>query len=378
MKTTPLYHIHCQLGATFVQKSQDWNLPSHFTDAIAEHHAVRNRVGIADISHRSRYRVNGEDRAKFLHRILSNDVEGIPVGHGNYATLLTNRGKIISDMRVYVREEAIYIDANPAPAEILFQALDKYIIADDVALEDITVQTGALAIYGPQAHHLLRAVLEEPTLPELDEYYNGFCEIVSADGAHEVMYARTHETGEIGYHLYTNVESLEALWERVMSETVPPTPIGTEALEMLRIEAGTPKYAAELTEDIIPLEAELTHAINFDKGCYIGQEIIARMHYRGHPNRLLRGIEIQRPFPVAESPQRAQQFEHRTKNVYSGEKKIGWITSIAYSPSLNKMIALGYVRMAFTEKGSSVEIEMPEGRVKGIVRLLPFYSAITN
>ncbi len=380
MRTTPLYHIHCQLGATFAERHHGWKVPVHFTDTVTEHHAVRNSVGLADMSHRGRYRVTGADRAKFLHRILSNDVEGLQAGQGNYTTLLTNRGKIISDMHVYVRDDAIYIDTNPEATESLFKELDKYIIADDVELENITTQTGAITICGTQAHHLLCAVLEEPALPEIAEHHNGYYEVDGGTSSHRIMYARTHQTGEIGYNLYTAAESLQWLWDRLISQSIHPTPIGWEAAELLRIEAGTPKYGAELTEAIIPLEAELTHAIDFEKGCYIGQEIVARMNYRGHPNRLLRGIEIEfavsEPKGLHERYASTAVFEHRTKKVYSEQKEVGWITSTAYSPILNKMIALGYVRMAVTEPGSRVQIEMPNGRVNGTIRLLPFYSVV--
>ena len=356
MRTTPLYPIHRQLGATFAEKHEGWNLVAHFTDAVSEHQAVRTRVGIVELSHRGRLRLTGEDRATFLHRIISNDVEGLEAGQGNYATLLTNRGKIIADMHVYVREEAIYLETTPETKETLFKELDKYIIADDVVLEDVTAKIGSIGIYGAESPTLVQAVVGLQRAPA-STHENYACEV---DGRW-VMGARTGETGEVGYQLWTAADSLEWLCERLMTHDV--VPIGLDALESLRIEAGTPRYGAELTNAVIPLEAELEHAIDFEKGCYIGQEIVARMKYRGHPNRLLRGIEID----AAEPPQ--QQAP-----VFSGDKEVGWITSAVYSPTLEKQIALGYVRMAVTEAGSRVQLETSEGRVNGTIRLLPFYT----
>jgi folate-binding protein YgfZ len=156
---------------------------------------------------------------------------------------------------------------------------------------------------------------------------------------------------------------LEGLWEKLMDERADIQAIGWDALESLRIEAGTPIYGSELTDSIIPLEAELEHAIDFEKGCYIGQEIIARMKYRGHPNRLLRGIEIDSDSPI---PQQSK--------IFSGDKEVGWVTSSTYSPTLEKPIALGYVRMAVTEPGSQIQIETSEGRISGTVVCLPFLS----
>ena len=356
MRTTPLYPIHRQLGATFAEKHDGWHLAAHFTDAVSEHHAVRKNVGIAGLSHRGRLRLTGEDRAKFLHRIISNSVEGVPVGQGNYATLLTNRGKIIADMHVYVREEVLYLETASETTELLFKELDKYIIADDVVMEDVTAEIGVIGIYGAESPKLVQSLTGLQSAP-VGTHENVACEVEGR----WMMFTRTDETGEIGYQLWTAADSLEWLWERLIAHDV--VPVGLDALESLRIEAGTPKSGAELTEAVIPLEAELEHAIDFEKGCYIGQEIVARMKYRGHPNRLLRGIEID-----------ASQQPQQNAPVFSGDKEVGWITSAVYSPTLEKQIALGYVRMAVTDVGSCVQIETSEGRVNGTIRLLPFYT----
>ena len=360
--------MHEQLGAAFGKKHLDWNIATEFTDPISEHHAVRNDVGIADVSYRGRHRLTGEDRAKFLHRIISNDVEGLSTGQGTYATLLTHRGKIIADMNISVLEDAIGIDTAPETTESLFNELDKYIIADDVEFSDVTAETGGLAVHGPKAADLVQSVLGINGLDELPERYNCFRE-ADALFQHAIVCARTDVTGEIGYTLYTAAEALVSLWETVMTEgeRFNVQPIGWNALESLRIEAGVPRYGTELTDSVIPLEAELEHAIDFEKGCYIGQEIVARMKYRGHPNRLLRGIEIESDLTA----QDCHKFYAGAK-VFNGDKEVGWITSATFAPTLEKSIALGYVRMAVTEAGSCVQIETSDGRVDGTVVLLPF------
>ena len=368
MKTTPLYPIHEQLGAAFEKKHLDWNIATEFTDTVSEHHAVRNSVGIADVSYRGRHRLTGEDRATFLHRIITNDVESLATGQGTYATLLTHRGKIIADLNISVLEDAIGIDTAPETTEILFNELDKYLIADDVELSDVTAETGAVAVHGPKAVDLVQSVLHINELAALPERHNCFCK-ADALFKHPIVCVRTDTTGEVGYTLYTAAEALVSLWETLMTEGAPfnVQPIGWKALESLRIEAGLPRYGAELTDAVIPLEAELEHAIDFEKGCYIGQEIVARMKYRGHPNRLLRGIEIA-------SDLTAQDCHKLPLGapVFNGDKEVGWITSATFAPTLGKSIALGYVRMAVTEAGSRVQIETSDGRVDGAVVLLPF------
>ncbi len=368
MKTTSLHYIHEQLGATFVEKHQGWNIAAQFTDAVSEHHAVRNSVGIVDLSYRSRHQLTGDDRAKFLHRIISNDIEGLSAGQGTYATLLTHRGKIIADLNIYVLEDAIIIDAAPETAENLFGELDKYIIADDVELSDLTAETGAIAVHGPKSSELVQSVLGVSDVAALPERYNCVRE-VDERFKHPIVCVRTDTTGEVGYMLYTAAEALASLWEALMTEgsQFNVQPIGWNALESLRIEAGIPRYGTELTDAVIPLEAELEHAIDFEKGCYIGQEIVARMKYRGHPNRLLRGIEID------DSPTARDDCELRPgARVFNADKEVGWVTSTTFAPTLGKKVALGYVRIAVTEAGNRVQIETSNGHVDATVVLLPF------
>ncbi len=357
MKNTLLHEIHQKLGATFAERHKDWNLAVQFTDTVSEHNAVRNNVGIADISYLGTLSLTGEDRAKFLHRLISNNVEGLSVGEGNYATLLTNRGKIIADMKVYIFEDSIYLSTAPENTENVFTELDKYIIADDVELSVETDNLGAIAVYGPKSTELVQSVLNVEGLSSLPENHSLFCEF----DQQRIACVESNTVGECGYHLYISTDKLETLWEKLMAAGANVVPIGWDALESLRIEAGTPRYGTELTDSVIPLEAELEHAIDFEKGCYIGQEIVARMKYRGHPNRLLRGIEID-----------AEDTMQQNSKIFNGEKEVGWVTSSAYSPILKKPIALGYVRTEVTEQGSRIQIETSEGRVNGTVVGLPF------
>ena len=359
MKRTPLHNAHTALGATFITNHNDWELVAHFANPIEEHHAVRTGAGIIDLSYRGRFWLTGEDRATFLHRINSNDVEGLEVGEGNCATMLTNRGKIISDMKVCAFEDGIGITTNAETTEILFKELDKYIIADDVNLEDCTDRTGVIATHGPKSMHLVHTCLGID-VTGLREYHSVCHEV---DGR-SIACTRSDETGEIGYELYVAAESMGWLWDTLLAtgREFDAKPIGLTALNSLRIEAGIPRYGAELTDSVIPLEAELEHAIDFEKGCYIGQEIVARMKYRGHPNRLLRGFEIECDTPPAQNDL-----------IFGNDKEIGWITSAVSSPSLDKTIALGYVRMAYTDAGSKVKIMAGDEAVNATVAVLPFY-----
>ena len=361
MKRTPLHDVHTALGATFATSHGDWDLVAHFANPIEEHLAVRNGIGIIDLSHRGRFWLTGEDRATFLHRINSNDVEGLKVGEGNCAMMLTNRGKIISDMKVCAFEDGIGVTTNAETTEILFKELDKYIIAEDVVLENCTDRTGIIAIHGPQSGHLVHTCLGID-VTELKEFHS-ICQEVNGN---LIACFRSDETGEIGYELYVAAESMGWLWDTLLAKgrEYNAKPIGLTALNSLRIEAGIPRYGAELSDSVIPLEAELEHAIDFEKGCYIGQEIVARMKYRGHPNRLLRGFEIECDTPPV-----------KNDLIVDSDKEIGWITSAVASPSLDKTIALGYVRMAYTDAGSNVKIMTRDESFDATVKALPFYKS---
>jgi glycine cleavage system T protein len=359
MKRTPLYEIHGTLGATFTKSCDQWELVGHFTDPHQEHHAVRQKVGVVDLSHRGRLHLTGSDRAAYLHRIISNDVEGLAVGEGNYATILTNRGKIIADMKVCVFEESIGIETNAETTSSLYQELDKYLIADDVAIEDFTKRTGAVGVHGPKSAELLKDACGFD-VQDLPEYHS----VVDEVDGRRIVCVRANETGEVGYNLFTASESIEWLWDTILTKgrTFSAQPVGLTALNSLRIEAGIPLYGAELDDSVFPGEAELEKAVSFEKGCYIGQEIVARMKYRGHPNRLLRGFEIAGDIP----PQNGD-------SLLDGDKEIGWITSAIVSPTLGRTIGMGYVRIAFTDEGSQLEVETAEDRLDATVRVLPFY-----
>lgn len=361
MKYTPLYKTHEALEASFVELHGGWILPLVYTNPNHEKNMVRHEFGIADISYLSTLCLTGEDRAKFLHRIISNDVENLSVGEGNYATLLTNRGKIIADLRVYIFEDKIYISTAPECEQQVYTELDKYIIADDVELSIETGNVGTIAVYGPHSSELVESALNLEGLSTLPEYHSRTCEIDDK----WIGCVSSHYVKEDGYHLYTTSDTLQWLWNKLTLKDEDIAYIGWEALEALRIEAGTPRYGTELTDSIFPLEAELEHAIDFEKGCYIGQEIVARMKYRGHPNRLLRGIEIHSDEPVRQKAP-----------ILVDNKEVGWVTSSAYSSWHDKYIGMAYIRMAHTEEGCQIQIKTSDGMVDGTVVKLPFVSNI--
>jgi len=294
-----------------------------------EVNAVRTSVGYADLSNRGKLRITGRERATWLHNIVSNMVEKLAVGDGNYGTFLTDRGKMVGDFRLLVRDDCLLLDTEPELADSLPAAMDRFLISEDAEIHRDHDRWTLLGLMGPQsAEWVSRALVID--VPGLALY--GSIE-AERDGT-RVVVSRQNRAGETGYDLWLD-PSLAAK-VRDMLSTAGVTEIGSDALEVLRIEAGIARYGADTHDDIIPLEARLDHAIHYEKGCYIGQEIIARMHYRGHPNKLL--ICLRFDGGVVPEP---------LTDIYpepGAEKRNGWVTSTTYSPTLDAVIGLGYVR----------------------------------
>jgi len=350
---SPLADYHTSQGAR-LSEYHGCVVPSRFTDPVAEHHAVRHAAGLFDFSFRSRFTVSGADRVRFLQGMVSNDVEGLSPGHGTYALLLNVQGQILADLRIFCEPDRFLMETDADLRPKVMQTLERYIIMDEVDLE--ILDECALAFQGPRARGLLERTLHVD-LPELGEYghfrtnYAGF----------PVCVLRATSTGEAGYEVWTRADGVMGVWGAACGQapSYEMLPCGTEALETLRIEAGIPRYGADFGEDTLPLEAGLTNALSFSKGCYVGQEIVERARSRGHVNWQLVGLFVESDRPPAAG-----------EKLMAEGKEIGEITSACASPSLGKTIALAYVRREASEPGTSLELA---SGAAAEVTTLPFY-----
>ncbi len=361
MQRSALYEIHHALGATF-QSANEWELPLHFGNVRAEYHAVRHGVGICDLSHRGLVHMTGADRQRFLHAMVSNDTASLQPGQGCYAALLTNKGKLVADFGVYADAEAYWLDFEPLMAQLFIDTIDFFIIADDVTLSNETANSGVLAVEGPTANELLTFACGQE-LPELAPYAHLSCQL----GGQEVRLIRRSHTGEDGYQLLMSRDAMPAVWSALWEyrETCGGRAIGLDALEIRRIEAGIPLLGQDMTEETIPLEANLLNAISYTKGCYIGQEVIARIDARGHVNRQLTGLRLD-----------GDTLPKSGDKVASPEREVGWITSVAHSLTLNQNIALGYIRREALEPGTRLEVQAHDTTMGATVVTLPFIQLI--
>lgn len=383
---TPFHDIHQAQGARLTEY-QGWELPDQFTDPVKEYQAVRASVGVLDVSYRATFRLSGPDRAEFLHRILSGDIKNLSPGVGRHAALLTVQGKLCSVMKVLATDDTILLETEPAARPALFDRLEMYKLAQKVELEDATEAFAKLLVQGPDSSRLLRAVVhQELALHEelqhqeypmaeggMSAWAHGRSAIVSPSPIHPhaptftppLRLIRVHETGELGYELMAPAAQASELWARLSQAGAAfgLKPVGFQAFNMLRVEAGIPWYGVDMDETTFPQEAGVEHVLDWHKGCYVGQEPVARIKFRGHVNKKLTGLR----FPEGTQPEPGNK-------VIKGSREIGRVTSAVYSPHLNCPIALGYVRREFLEVGTEVTVETARGPTPAVVAALPFYS----
>lgn len=360
MTATPLKEIHTMSGAEFGEYS-GWTMPADFGNTVEEYRAVRTKAGITDLSHRGKLRMSGRDCAKFLQGMVSNDVENLPLGQWVYCTMLTVKGRMITDMRVLKKADSLLIDLEPGMNTKIKELLEKYRLSYKADIDDVTQELALLSINGPSSVQIVEKAFGEQAGGPGGLAENGFVQTRLDDAA--VTLARTNRVGELGFDLYVPAESAPGVWEVVCSAGKEHglVPVGLEALDVLRIEVGIPLFGVDMTEDTIPLEAGLDRAISYEKGCYVGQEVVARIHYRGHVNRHLVGFEVD-----------GEELPPAGTKLVSGEKEIGRITSAAYSPALDGVIALGYIRRELREPGTVVMLSEGSGDRAAKVADIPF------
>lgn len=339
-----------------------WEMPVHYGDPVAEHQAVRRDVGLADLSHRGKSRVTGDDRVKWLQSVISNDILPLAPGRGLYSSFLNHKGKMLTYFRVYAQPDHLLLEDVGEIGDATFQALRKFLLYGTKAkMENCGESWGLLLVSGQQAAALVTAAFgaDVAGLTALA--------FVTADiDGHQALLIRTEETGETDIEVLLPAEGLVAAWERLWEVGRPMglTLFGTQARESLRLEAGLPKAGVELTEEIVPPEANLEgKAFSLSKGCYPGQEVVARMDTYGSVRRKLSGLTI-----------KDGALPAKGAKIFSGDREVGWVSSSAFSPSLNTAIALGFPLRDFSQPGTALTIEIDGQKHDATIHALPFYS----
>jgi folate-binding protein YgfZ len=317
-----------------------------FTDPQAEFDALRTGCGVYDLGFRGKISMTGSDRVRWLNGMVTNNIRDLAQGHGVYAFLLSPQGKIQGDMLAYNLGDSLMVDTDLSQVEKILATFDHYIIMDDVELKNLSGTITALGVSGPRSHEVLAATgLAVPTLQPLQlrqiNWHGNECTVVRSDDLQ----------GE-SYEIWLSPERVAALWDALL--VAGATPLGSEALEMQRITAGVPLYGVDISERDLPQETEQVRALNFNKGCYVGQEIVERIRSRGNVHRKFTGFITQGKIAIAPGAK-----------ISDGEKEVGEITSaVSLKVAGNEQtVALGYIRREVALPGREVTIAGTKAKV---------------
>src|SRR5579862_8342103 len=338
---TPLLGLHRSAGAT-IGEYFGTLLPARFGDFTAEYHALRETVALVDTNYRAFFSFTGPDRQRYVNAILTSNVPDLKPGQGTVGLLLNPQGHILAEVETFARDGSILASSHAMIRERTFTTFEKFIIMDDVTVEDVTPSTGTLDLAGPRAAALLAeiGVKNLADLPILahEEALAGQvpCRVV-----------RRELAGIPAATLIAGRGELSALWAELADRVRRHggAPAGMEAVNSIRLESGTAWFGHDYDDKQIPHEAGLEHShINYEKGCYTGQEIVERVRSRGHVNRRLTELR----FSSSEAPAPGAKL-------LFGGNEVGTVTSSAYSPTLGQPIGLGYLRREHSAVGTYLD-----------------------
>ena len=358
LKKTPLNENHRMLGAKMVDFG-GWDMPVQYTGIIEEHHAVRNKAGLFDVSHMGEIDAQGPDALKFVNKLITNDAENLVLKQIMYSPMCYQSGGVVDDLLVYkMADDHYYIVVNASNVEKDFQWMLENAEGMDVKLENISEQTAQLALQGPLAESVLQRITDID-LATIKYYWFDYGEV---DGIN-CLISRTGYTGEDGFEVYCAPEFAGQIWDKILAVGKPENvmPIGLGARDTLRFEARLPLYGQELTSELTPLESGLGSFVKLDKTDFNGKAVLAKQKEEGLTRRLV-GLEmIGRGIPRSHYPLAVE------------EQEIGWVTSGSYAPTLDKNIGLGFVSTQFAAVGTEVDVVIRGKRVKAKVVKTPFY-----
>jgi folate-binding protein YgfZ len=320
---------------------------------------LRRSAGVLDLSSRSRVCVTGTDRQRFINGQVTNNVKDLKGGQGCYAALVTAKGKMQSDLFIYCLPDELLLDFEPGLTAAVTERLERYVIADDVQVVDVGSIYGLLTVQGPRSTDVARAVGLEPPSAPLNS--------ARSESAGAEVYCMNNARGTaLGFDVFVPTGQAGAMQARLMEAAakVEGGASSIDALEIMRIESGIPKFGVDMDETNLASEAGIeARAISYSKGCYIGQEVISRIRAFGQVARSLRGLRL--PSELSRLPQKGDRLFH-------DGKEVGYVTSSCQSLALKSNIALGYLRREHNSAGTELHLGAAGSAVKAVVCDLPF------
>jgi folate-binding protein YgfZ len=322
-----------------------------------EYSAVRDGgAGLIDLSTRGRLLVSGSESVMFLNGLITNDLKTLELNSWMPAIFPNVQGRLIAAVRIIHRTDGFLIDTEDVSLVTVTKLLERFTLAGDFHVRDITSETAMFSIQGGGASEVVRKSLTDTAAGVA----RGQVVTATLENGLEVSVIRATHTGEDGFDLVVKADDGEALLQ--LLKGAGAVPLSADTADALRIEAGIPRFGVDMDETKVVSETNLDDAVSFTKGCYIGQEIIARIKYRGHVARKLTGVLLSQDIPL----------QSGAKIVSADDKEIGVITSAMISPRLKQSIALGYLKYDYLEPGTNVKVISGEVEHPAVVTDLPF------
>jgi folate-binding protein YgfZ len=360
MEALVLHEFHEGIGARFMDVN-GYEVVEQHGDPQAEHTALTGAAGVMDLSFRGRVCITGADRVRFLNGQVTNNVKDLRAGQGCYAALVTAKGKLQSDLNVFCLADELLLDFEPGLTASVTERLNKFIIADDVQVVDVAALYGLLSVQGPAAATVVGSLgltAEVPSTPMT------FVSIKDATVG-EIYLVNHARLGSTGFDLFVPTAALGAVMDKLIAAAKASggRACGWRAWETARIEAGIPRFGADMDDGNLAPEALDERAISYSKGCYIGQEVIARIRTYGQVAKALRGLRLSDD--LKEPPARGDKLFH-------DGKEAGYVTSAVKSDAIQGNIALGYVRKEANQVGTELTLRNSGGESRCRIVEVPF------
>ncbi|HEY9900741.1 MAG TPA: glycine cleavage T C-terminal barrel domain-containing protein [Pantanalinema sp.] len=356
MPATPFKPSETRLGAAF-GASGDWELPVRFLPVLEEVGRGRSLGGIVDRSDWGKLWLAGKDAADFLHNYTTHDVKALAPGKGIQTAVTTWKGTMVDHVFVMRREDGLWVLTHPGRSRAVKDALEKYLLGVDVTLEDRTEGYGLLYVFGQLSRPVMaKATGLQPSWPQ-------HAPVPVRIGGAEALVASTWGAFGEGYHVLVTNDAATTVYDALVREADAKgmLPIGSEAWERLRIEQGIPAFGHEITEAVNPWEARLADSVSMAKGCYLGQEVIARLANYDKVQRYLVGLRFE-----------GDRLPEQGAEIHVDDKKVGVVTSACAE------LGLGFVKGAYVAPGTRVVVKTGDKSTPAMVEARPFWSGLVN
>jgi len=354
---TPLSAWHQAHGGRLVEFG-GWLMPVQYTTIVAEHQAVRSRVGLFDISHMGRLAFLGPDAVAWLERVTTNHVARLAENQIQYNLMATEAGGLIDDVLVYRLPNGYAMVCNASNRSNVLAQLDRHRAGRDATLTDRTPSTAMIAIQGPEALDTLQPLFNAPLGP-LKYYHTVQGRLLDSV---DTVVSRTGYTGEDGFELMISAAAAERVWDALLDSGrgLGILPCGLGARDTLRFEAAMPLYGHELSEVINPYAAGLGWAVKLDKGEFVGRE--ALRDFKDHPGRARVGLRLE-----------GRRIARQGSPVLRAGRTVGFVTSGTFAPSMGQSLAMALVDPSATASGDPLTVDVRGHHEPAVIVKLPFY-----